>query len=69
MTTQITTVSIYATDEEISVAVCDECYQTGRFHLSWWRFANLGERCAICGALNAVDVVRIDDYWQEASDR
>lgn len=42
-------VSVYATDEDIYVDICDECYETLGMPLDWVRFAPQGTPCCLCG--------------------
>ncbi len=54
--------SIYSTDEEIQLALCDRCagdlppYQ-------WLKFAEENDRCACCGKPNAVDTTAMPHLW------
>lgn len=60
-----TTVSVYATDEDIHLALCDECHRDLGWPYVWQKFADEHERCCVCGDLNSVDVIHVDEYWQD----
>lgn len=57
-------VSIYETVEGVHLAFCDTCFSYSDGY-EWVRFAEEADTCCICHTLNAVDVVKCDEFWTE----